>query len=200
MSEPKEPVRRKRTKTARSIQHSTLHLAATLGYDSVTIEMIADHAGISRRTFFNHYRNKQEALAGPHIDRFGPELDWFVTSDGSLLPDLDKLVRQILTDASPERAAVQNIGKVLKASPDLQPVFSALIDNLVRELQSLLDRRLGPGEAVVASLVARLVAHAIALAFRSWTMGDDLPVEQTADAASENIRRAVEALSASPQS
>ena len=194
MSEAKRPTQSKRTKTARAIQRATLHLAASLGYEVVTIDMIAEHAGISRRTFFNHYENKHEALAGPKLDEFGSHLDWFVESDGPLLPDLQRLVRQILTDASPERSAVRNIGKILKDSPHLRPVFSALIDNLARELQSLLTRRWGADAHVVASLIARLVAHAIALSFQSWTMGDDLAVEQIADDASNNIRLAQEAL------
>ncbi|WP_422072425.1 TetR/AcrR family transcriptional regulator [Tranquillimonas rosea] len=156
--------------------------------------MIAERAGISRRTFFNHYQNKQDAIVGPKVDRFGQAYDWFVTSDGGLLSDLQILVRQVVAEASPDPSVIRNIGKVLGDSPDLQPVFSATIANLTRELEPLLSRRLGTEREPVAHLIAHLVSQAIAHSFRDWTVDNETALEQVVEKANSNIRFVVQTL------
>ncbi|WP_232830712.1 TetR/AcrR family transcriptional regulator [Tropicimonas sp. IMCC34011] len=181
-------------KTARRIQQATLHLAAASGYAGLTVDMIAEEAGISRRTFFNHYRNKQEALAGPQIHDFSQHHNWFATSVAPLLPDLKRLIRETLIVASPERSTVHTIGLVLQDTPELQPVFSALMDNVACQYESLLVRRLGEEQGAMCQLVARLVAHSIALSFREWAQGSDGTLDAVADMACEKLSAVAAAL------
>jgi AcrR family transcriptional regulator len=184
----------KRTKTARAIQRATLQLAVDHGYKAVTIDMIAEHAGISRRTFFNHYKNKQDAIVGPKIDRLGNAYDWFATSEKPLLHDLQCLVRQVITDASPDPLVIRTIGTVLGDTPDLQPEFSAMITNFTHELAPLLSQRFGNGQEPAAHLISHLVSHAIVLSFQEWTAGNEITLDQIVDEANSNIRCAVRAL------
>jgi hypothetical protein len=88
----------------------------------------------------------------------------------------------------------RNIGRIVRASPDLQPLFSSLISDVARELAPLLSRRLGPGQETIAQLVAHLVSQAIALSFRSWTVGNSIAIDQVIDEANGNIRSVVQAL------
>jgi len=44
------------------IERAGMDLFAEHGYDSVTVQDIADAAGIGRRTFFRHFRSKDELL------------------------------------------------------------------------------------------------------------------------------------------
>lgn len=177
----------KRTKTARTIQQAALRLAVEHGYRAMTIKMIAEHAGISRRTFFNHYKNKQDAIAGPNKVRLDHTYDWFEGSEKPLLEDLQRLVAQVVTDASPDRSVIRDIGKVLDRSPDLQPVFSAMITTFTGELRPLLSRRLGAAQEPVAQLLSYLVSQAIAQAFREWTAGDEITLDQVVDRAQRSL-------------
>lgn len=183
----------KRVKTARLIQKATLQLATEHGFSSVTTDMIAGRAGISRRTFFNHYKNKLDALAGPRVDRLDDAYDWFERSERPLLQDLQYLVRQVVTDASPDPAVIRNIGKVREDSPDLQPVFSTMIANFTRELIPLLERRLGSDQQAAAHLVSHLVSQAIMLAFQGWKAGNDIGLDQIVDDANRSVRSLVHA-------
>ena len=66
----KLPLReRRKIQTALDIQRATLALAQEVGFDHVTTEAIAERAGISPRTFFNYYTNKEAAAVGikPHF-------------------------------------------------------------------------------------------------------------------------------------
>ncbi len=55
---------RRRQQTARDIQLATLDLAVKKGLENVTTEEIAATTGISTRTFFNYYTNKETAAVG----------------------------------------------------------------------------------------------------------------------------------------
>lgn len=58
---------RKKVATRRALHDAALRLAMEHGAERVTVEAIADEAGVSRRTFSNYFANKEEALL--HGDR-----------------------------------------------------------------------------------------------------------------------------------
>lgn len=59
---------RKRLATRRSICQAVLDLSAERSFDDLTIEDIAARADVSRRTFFNYFESKEEALLAIPMD------------------------------------------------------------------------------------------------------------------------------------
>jgi len=55
---------RKKAETRRALASAALRLAGRLGPDRVTVEEIADAAGVSPRTFFNYFATKDDAIVG----------------------------------------------------------------------------------------------------------------------------------------
>jgi AcrR family transcriptional regulator len=53
---------RKKEATRRALHEAAMRLAVEHGLDEVTVEAIADAAGVSRRTFSNYFGGKEEAL------------------------------------------------------------------------------------------------------------------------------------------
>lgn len=53
---------RKKEATRRALHEAAMRLASQHGLDDVTVEAIADTAGVSRRTFSNYFAGKEEAL------------------------------------------------------------------------------------------------------------------------------------------
>ncbi|HWS36687.1 MAG TPA: TetR family transcriptional regulator [Actinoplanes sp.] len=53
---------RKKAATRQALHDAALRLALEHGPERVTVEAIADEAGVSRRTFSNYFANKEEAL------------------------------------------------------------------------------------------------------------------------------------------
>lgn len=53
---------RKKEATRRALHEAAMRLAVEQGLDEVTVEAIADAAGVSRRTFSNYFGGKEEAL------------------------------------------------------------------------------------------------------------------------------------------
>lgn len=57
---------RKRTDTYRSIHDAAAELVLDRGLASVTVDEIAERAGVSARTFFNYFPTKEDAVVGVH--------------------------------------------------------------------------------------------------------------------------------------
>jgi AcrR family transcriptional regulator len=55
---------RKKAETRRALMSAALRLAQQHGVEGVTIEAIADAAGVSPRTFFNYFGSKDDAVVG----------------------------------------------------------------------------------------------------------------------------------------
>ncbi|MFC7326727.1 TetR/AcrR family transcriptional regulator [Marinactinospora rubrisoli] len=151
--------------TRAAIENAALDLALARGYEHVTVDLICEAAGVSQRTFFNHFPTKDDALLGrdmPRIDERAARR--FVLSEGPLLLDAIALVDH------PERKAVSprlaDRLKVISMSPPLlarQMERISAIDAELREIVALRLERRHPGadeaeRADEAAMVAYLLA------------------------------------------
>jgi AcrR family transcriptional regulator len=57
-----------RLKVRRQLATAAMELFATKGYAGTTVDEIAAAAGVARRTFFRHFRSKEEAIFPDHDD------------------------------------------------------------------------------------------------------------------------------------
>ncbi|WP_327062730.1 TetR/AcrR family transcriptional regulator [Kocuria rhizophila] len=65
MTHPQPSLReRHRARTLTEIHQAALELAASGSFSDTTVDAIAENAGISRRTFFNYYASKEDAVLG----------------------------------------------------------------------------------------------------------------------------------------
>src|SRR4029450_13544031 len=55
---------RKKAETRQALMAAAVRLAEDLGPDRVTVEAIAEAAGVSPRTFFNYFQSKEDAMVG----------------------------------------------------------------------------------------------------------------------------------------
>lgn len=62
----------RRAATRRQITAYARRLTAKSGLQGFTVEDLCEHAGISRRTFFNYFPGKEQAVIGEHGDGIDP--------------------------------------------------------------------------------------------------------------------------------
>ena len=146
----------KRARTFRRIHEAAVELALRDGLAAATVSDIADRAEVSRRTFFNYFPSKEDAVLGiqePQIppaaleaflhpalpppdtpgggDRFSQALELTVTTMASFGPRTSTKVRAILS-AHPE--LVDRIGAHRTATQEL--LVTALTERLAEEHRS----------------------------------------------------------------
>lgn len=86
-----------RADTTATIEHAAIELVLERGYTDVTVDMICAAAGVSQRTFFNHFKTKDAAILGSSVPKVDEKRTReFIASTGPLLAeavgivDLDK--------------------------------------------------------------------------------------------------------------
>ncbi|WP_405406329.1 TetR/AcrR family transcriptional regulator [Paracoccus sp. Ld10] len=180
---------RRRQQTAQEIQLAALRLSIRLGYAAVTTDSIAAEAGISPRTFFNYYANKQAAVVGvpPQLDTCAA--DWIVRSNGPLIDDLAQLLGCMLKQKDMDRQVVCMIEQIWDTTPELMAVFRNSMDNIALTIAGLLHARLGPDRQAEAMLIAELATHALSHAVRTWARDESMTESDIPDMLRTQMRQ-----------
>jgi len=169
-----EPVHRRRgvAETTAAIERAAIDLVTEHGYDQVTVDMICQAAGISQRTFFNHFKTKDAALLGtdePAIDQQAARE--FIVSDGPLLAEAARLVR-IEPDRLPaEPSLIMRRINAISQNPVLLARQMERLTAIEDELRQIIELRLrqdalrdGADETDLADLPeqAEIITHLLA--------------------------------------
>jgi AcrR family transcriptional regulator len=153
------------------LQTAAFELFAEQGYERTTIAEIAARAGLTQRTFFNHFPDKREVFFGPIAQMHHDVVCQAIAEGPDALTPLDAVVYglQVAGDAlfEPRRAAVKRRRKVIDAHPELLErelgKRAALTDATADALRS---RGVDSDTALVAARAGMLVHD---LAMHTWT-------------------------------
>ncbi len=165
---------RQRLQTHAALQNAAFDLVEARGLAGVTVAQIAEAAGTSERTFFTHFRTKEEALA-PRLPPLRPEaIDAFVSAEEpDLLTALATLVitQHLDKQQGSERPTPERVMRVVMANPELIPQFLAMFDGFKAELAELVARRLRKPATDLQCRTAAIVAMSgLRLAAESWQL------------------------------
>lgn len=171
------------TATARRIERSAVALVLQHGYDSTTVDMICADAGVSQRTFFNHFPTKDAAVIGADAPRLDEgRVRAFIASNGPhLLADAAELISLATVESELDSGLMRQRMHAITSSPALMQKqlerFAAIEAELADVIQYRLARLARPEEssAEIAEQ-SRLTAHLLAGVMRytaSALMRDD---------------------------
>ncbi|MER3495196.1 MAG: TetR family transcriptional regulator [Mastigocladus sp. ERB_26_2] len=85
----KSPGRPRSHQSHQAILQATLDLLAQVGYDRLSIDMIAAHAGVGKTTIYRRYRSKEELVADA-IESIREEIK--IPYTGTVWGDLDSII------------------------------------------------------------------------------------------------------------
>jgi AcrR family transcriptional regulator len=149
----------RRLATRREISRVALDLVLERGLVDVTVEDIAEAAGVSVRTFFNYFPSKKSAVV-PGPEPPGVEaIERFVADrDQSVLDGLLKLLIECVGNWSDVRHEVERVQRAVRTYPELLPVLHQRVDEFESVLVKAVARRIGVAPDDVHPLVAAAVA------------------------------------------
>jgi len=134
---------RKKAATRQALHQAAVRLAIAHGADKITVEAVADAAGVSRRTFSNYFANKEEALLYGDQQRIGTLIGMVQARPAGEGP------WQALTEAA--REFYRQVG-------ELDPAWAAQT-RMLRSQPALLAQQLNTFAAVERELAAAVTAR-----------------------------------------
>lgn len=174
------------------LQRAALELFMERGYEQVTVAQIAERAGLTRRSFFNHFTDKREIFfAG--ADAFQAHvvacmtaapsgLDPFEAATAALASAGEEIAKMAGDAAGPVRALIEASAELRERDlAKMLAVTCAMADTLV-------DRG---ATARVADLTARAAVMAFTVAFQDWTNHPERDLAALMHTASVDLRRVI---------
>lgn len=153
------------------LQQAAVALFLERGYAEVTVAQIAERAGLTKRTFFNHFADKREVLfAG--AQSFEASVVRHLTEAASELDPIDAAVIA-LTRSGLELSRYAGFARtrreLIASSPELRERDLIKMASLASAIAEVLRKRHVP--ARTAALTAQAAVAVFATAYDDW--GDD---------------------------
>ncbi|WP_372838872.1 TetR/AcrR family transcriptional regulator [Phaeovulum sp.] len=186
---------RRRLATAREIQLATLKLAIQHGLESITTEEIAAAAGVSTRTFFNYFPNKEAAAVGAPLAFCEEGKAALRDGTGSLARDIKLFLDKHMEALTGDEPVLRMVGEVLRANEKLRGILEDFQRQERRELTECLCRRVNDRQT--AATLASSIIDAIPRAIFLWENEDDLSLGAALDLIWEGILQASRLLASS---
>lgn len=155
---------RRRRETTQRITQCAQRLTEECGLDGFTMDDLARSADVSRRTLFNYFPSKLDAVLGAALQIDPDDLLTFSTGGptGNLLEDLGVLAEALLDVEDFDRESVELGRRVLLTSPRLLLAAHERFEAVTAEFATLILAR--EGEDFGASR-ARLLVRILVTAF-----------------------------------
>lgn len=184
---------KRRQETALQIQKATLGLALKSGLDDVTTDEIAAASGVSTRTFFNYYANKEAAAIG-HPPAFTDEqLGALRDGKGALATDLKHFLDDHMVALSKREAILREVGQILRSNAKARGLLEGILSAERRALTEALHRRVDNPQTAAA--LANNATSAIATTIFFWQHQEDMTLCTAFDAVWEGLLDASQLLS-----
>lgn len=142
---------RKKRERGQALRRAAIDLALENGYSNVTIEDICARCNVSRRTFFNYFKSKEEALLGRDDTVFDdedqPDIEAFEAGGptGRLIADLQHLLASVVRTRLNKREEMHQYHQLMKQDPSLMQAQMARMGNNERLFREMIQRRLDGG-------------------------------------------------------
>jgi AcrR family transcriptional regulator len=167
---------RKKAETRQALMTAAVRLAEELGPDLVTVEAIAEAAGVSPRTFFNYFRSKEDAIVGVNPTETSELLEDLAARPEGEAP-LDALRAMALAAAARLEAKADDMmvrHRLTQAHPSLAMRRAARFSEVERALAEVIARRTGLDveRDPYPMLAASTALSAIRVAMSAWQERD----------------------------
>lgn len=167
---------KRRYETAREIQRATLELTVQSDLENITTEEIAAAAGVSTRTFFNYYANKEAAAIGlpPHFSE--ENKDALRIGTAPLAHDLKAFLSTHMDVLVGDVAVLRMIGKILRSNEKARNILDGFLAGEREALTTVLCARVGNPQT--AAVLAKTATDLIGAAIHLWEHEEDLSLDE----------------------
>jgi AcrR family transcriptional regulator len=173
------------------LQQAAMALFRERGYAEVTVAEIADRAGLTKRTFFNHFADKREVVFAGAKDFEASVVKHLAEADDDLDP-IDAAVAG-LTRSGLELSQYRDFGRarqeLIASSPELQERDLIKMTSLALAMAETLRQRQIP--ARTATLTAQAAVAVFTAAYGDWVEDSTTDLDTLMRRSLADLRQAV---------
>ncbi len=149
-----------------AIHTAAAELALEHGLALTTVEMIAGRSGVSRRTFFNYFATKEDAILGVQ-ELYIPEhaLASFRAHRASLLERTVTLMAAVMRSATPDVETQKRRATLVEALPELHTRMRRFVLSAEELLEPILGDELGDSAKAEGGVRALLMLSSTILRY-----------------------------------
>lgn len=164
----------KRRETAQRISDSAQRLTDERGLDGFTLDDLAVTAEVSRRTLFNYFPSKLDAVLGSFPELSPESRARFVTGGptGDLVADLAVLARQVLDTQDVARDRVERVQRLVTTVPRLLVAVHGRFEQICAGFADLVVERDADLDPLRARLIVRLLVTVFDSALAAYVAGE----------------------------
>ncbi len=170
---------KRRQETEIQIQKATLELAMKNGFDNVTTDEIAATSGVSTRTFFNYYPNKEAAAIGHPPAFTEAQMDSLRNGTGPIGVELKHFLDSHIAALSEREDIIRMVGKVLRSNDKARGILEGILGAERCVLTETLLPRVGSRQTAAA--LAGSMTGAIGAAIFLWEQEEDMTLAAALD-------------------
>jgi len=111
---------RKRAETWAALHAAAARRALDEGLEGVNVEVVAEEAGVSARTFFNYFPCKEDAVLGLKDPSIEPAMLAAFDVEGDLLTEVSRLMLAVLRTIQGGDDSAELRGRIYEAYPHLR--------------------------------------------------------------------------------
>jgi AcrR family transcriptional regulator len=167
---------RRKQETRDEIRRTALALVQDRGYDSVTVDLISERSGVSVRTFFNYFANKESAMVATPPPIPESAVDEFLSRSGphELFADLAELAVSMFEESTSGPLDFETSIQIVMTVPALATLQHGALAERESQFVELIATRLtlDPDDARPAVIAAAFVG-AIRIACQRWSRTHD---------------------------
>ena len=190
---PSEGLReRRRRQTKVDIHDAAVRLVKERGVEKVTVEDISAEAGVSPRTFFNYFPNKESSIVYAPLEIPDDLATEFVAAgpapNSVLLAELISLAAANLASNPPRREEMADMLAIAQGSGAVLSAVLSQLEQFHRRLAELVAKRNG-GDAddEVPTLIAALAVATVRTGTERWATQ---PPDKNDDSPAPYVKRA----------
>jgi len=163
---------RKKEKTRRLIQETAIRLFSERGYETTSVEQIAEAAEVSPSTVFRYFPTKPDLVTYDDFDEDIVELFRSQPSDLSAVAAIRRALREALTEALREDALFQREReRLIRTVPELRAATVDEFATAINRLAGMIAERTGREAADVE--VLGLAGAVTGVIIAAWFAGGD---------------------------
>lgn len=140
---------RNRMETWSAVHEAAAGLTLEAGLAAVTVDAISARAGVSKRTFFNYFPSKEDAIIGVRAPTIPADLlRAFRESGDDLLTRTVRLLAETLRVSAVADVSIERRRQLIRAHPELRSRILQHITAVEQLVDTVLSERLGDADSV----------------------------------------------------